>query len=372
MKLEISQKELAQALTVAQKAIVSKSPLQILTGFLWEAKNNTLSITGTDLELFIETKVPCRVMREGRIVINAMLIQNITRKLPDEMINIEVRDDVMHLSCLQASFTLQGQNAEEYPAVPVVSDAETLDLPIDVLKNGIRQTIFSTSQDLSRPVITGVLLEGVDHEIRLVSLDGYRVSYKKIPTENTVHHKIIIPHRTLMELDRIVTPEDEMKIQVTKAYILFDLGQTRVISRLIEGQYVEYAPIFRTQPLTVVTVNKDDLIESLERAALLSKEDKTNLVKLHIENGIIHISSNNEIGSVKDTVSCTNMIGDEILIAFNCRYLLEGLRVMEGDQIKMELVLSVNPIKIYAEEKNDYTYLVLPVRLAGDIDGYRD
>ncbi len=366
MKFKINQKDLTKHINIAQKGISSRTTLQILDGILLEAKNNRLKLIGTDLEISIETYIDCEIEREGSIVLNSKLFGDIIKKLPDEPIYIDVDNNNVNIKCDNSEFNILGNSAKEYPDLPLILEHSSFQLPKDLFKNAIRQTVFATTQDETRPSLTGVLLEIADNSISFVALDGYRLALRKLPISSNMEIKIIIPGRALNELNKILEEnEDDIKIVSAPGHVIFNLGTTIVYSRLLEGQFFNYREIIRKDHKTSAIVNKKKFQDSLERASLLAKEEKANLVKLNIDNGQILIKSNSEIGNVNEKI-VTEISGENINIAFNSRYILEGIKIIDSEEIQLNFMGSLNPCIIKPLKDENYTYLVLPVRLAQD------
>lgn len=366
MKLKINQRDLTKHINIAQKGISSRTTLQILDGILLEAKNDKLKLTGTDLEISIETYLDCEIEKEGSIVVNSRLFGDIIKKLPDGLIDINVDNNNINIKCENSEFNILGNSAKEYPDLPVVLEHTSFQLPKDLFKNAIRQTVFATTQDETRPSLTGVLLEIADETISFVALDGYRLALKKLPIKSDMEIKIIIPGRALNELNKILEEnEDNIRIVAAPGHVIFNIGSTIVYSRLLEGQFFNYREIIRNDHKTSAIVNKKLFQDSLERASLLAKEEKANLVKLNIADGQILIKSNSEIGNVNEKIM-TQISGENINIAFNSRYILEGIKIIDAEEIQLNFMGSLNPCIIKPLQDENYTYLVLPVRLAQD------
>lgn len=364
MKLKINQRDLSKHIGIAQKGISSRTTLQILDGILLETNNNRLKLTATDLQISIETYVDCEIEKEGSVVVNSRIFGDIIRKLPDETVHIEIIDNNINIKCENSEFNILGSPANEYPDLPIILEQNSFQLPNDLFKSAIRQTVFSTTQDETRPSLTGVLLEIVNDTISFVALDGYRLALKKSPVSSNTDIKIIIPGRALNELNKIIEDNDEnLKIGAAPGHVIFDTGETIIYSRLLEGQFFNYKEIIRQDHKTSAIVDKKAFQDSLERASLLAKEEKANLVKLSVKDGEITIKSNSEIGNVNEKIMA-NVDGEDINIAFNSRYILEGIKVIDSEEIKLNFMGSLNPCIINPVQDENYTYLVLPVRLA--------
>ncbi|RKD31369.1 DNA polymerase III subunit beta [Thermohalobacter berrensis] len=364
MKIIVDQKELNRAIGIVQKAVTSKTTLPILNGILLEAKDNTLKLTGTDLELGIESYINCEVIEEGSIVITSKIFGDIIKKLPDLKVELEVDlDNQVHINCGTSKFNLIGQPAEEYPQLPQVNEDVSIKIPKDLLKNMIRQTVFAAAQDEVKPILTGALLEINKNEVTLVALDGYRLALKNVSVECEHDVKVVIPSKTLNEVSRIIDDDDsDVNIMFTSSHVLFNCGDTVIISRLLEGEFINYKDIIRDEYNSRVKVKTKDIQQSIERASLLAREGKNNLVKFNISDDKLVINSNSEIGNVHEEIPI-ELEGNDIKIAFNSKYMLDALKVIDSEEINMDFVSNVKPCIIRPVEDKSYTYLVLPVRL---------
>lgn len=365
MKIEITQKELQKHINIAQKAISSRTAIQILEGILFVAKDNYLKLTSTDLELSVETKVPCIVEQEGSIVINSSMIGNIVRKLPDAPVTINTVGESIQIKCLQSEFNLIGQDPVDYPHLPDKNEETKLTLKEEVLKDAIKQTVFAASIDETRPALTGVLFKAAEKSMDFVALDGFRISLRNINLDKEYNEiKEIIPARALNELQKILDGSEDINISFVPGHVIFEVRDTLVYSRLLEGKFINYSDIISFDYETKVVVDKKLLQSSLERASLLASVEKANLVKLNVKDGNIHISSNSEIGSVNENVIC-DKTGEDLEIAFNARYILDGLKIIDSEKCELLFTGSLNPCIIRPiDDDINYTYLVLPVRLA--------
>jgi DNA polymerase-3 subunit beta len=366
MRFVINQKDLSKHINIAQRGISSKTTLQILDGILIETMNDKIKLTATDLEISIETFVNCQVLEEGSIVVNSKIFGDIIKKLPDAPVHINVKNNKVNIICENSEFNIIGNPGNDYPDLPTIVEEKNFVLPKDLFKNAIRQTVFATTQDETRPSLTGVLLEIQDNIISFVSLDGYRLALRKIPTKSDINLKIIIPGRSLNELNKILEDrEEDINISAAPGQVVFNIGDTIVYSRLLEGQFFNYKDIMRKDHKTSVIVNRREFQNGLERASLLAKEEKANLIKLSIMDNNVIIRSNSEIGDVYEKIDSTQD-GENLNIAFNSRYILEGIKIMESEEIELKFMGSLNPCIINGVDDESYTYLVLPVRLAQD------
>ncbi len=366
MKFKINQRELSKHINIVQKSISSRTTLQILDGILLEAKNGKLKLTGTDLEISIESFMDCEVIEEGSIVINSRIFGDIIKKLDNAEVSIVVDNSNINIQCENSEFNISGSPGEDYPDLPILVERDSFTMPMDIFKSVIRKTVFATTQDETRPTLTGGLVEIEERHISFIALDGYRLAFKKLPIDSDAQTKMIIPGRSLTELNKILDDkEEDVKISVSPSHIIVNLGETVIYSRLLEGPFFNYKDIIREDHKTSVKVKKQEFQNSLERASLLAKEEKANLVKLSLVGDTLNIKSNTEVGNVFESIDA-DTDGEDVNIAFNSRYIIEGIKAIEDDEIKLNFMGSLNPCIINGVEEDDYTYLVLPVRLAQD------
>ncbi|MFA5523721.1 MAG: DNA polymerase III subunit beta [Tissierellales bacterium] len=367
MKIRIQQRDLSKCINIVQKGISSKSTLPILSGILLEAENGKLKLIGTDLEIVIKSSINCDVKEEGSIVITSRLFGDIVRKLPDLPIDLYVdENNNIHINCGNSKFNLIGLSPMDYPQLPEIKEERYFKIPNDLLKSMIRQTIFAAAQDETRPILTGALFETSDNSVSLVAIDGYRLAVKKVTVNIEDNIKVVIPAKTLNEVSKILEDDDaEVKISYTPGNIIFNFGDIVITSRLLEGQFLNYNDIIRNEHKLRIRVRTRDLQECLERASLLAREGKNNLVKLDISDDKLVITSNSEMGNVYEELPI-KLEGNDIKIAFNSKYILEGIKAIDSEEIVMDMISNVNPCIIRPVEDNSYTYLVLPVRLAAE------
>lgn len=363
MKFKILKSDLYKHISIAQKAISNRTTIQILENIKFEAKNDELILSSTDMELSIETRVKCNVQEEGSALIKASIIGNIVNKMPQDEITISVDGENVNIKAQNSVFDIQGQSPSEYPPLPEIDEQPLLTMKNSDLNMAIKETIFATSNDDTRLALTGVLFEVSDDQIRFVGLDGYRMAIRTLSANVDEEVSSIVPKRAFNELTKIID-EEETDIIVVDGHIVFINNDTKMYSRLISKNYIDYKKLLNTSAETKVTVNRHDLIHSLERAQLLATGSAASLTKLTINDNTINISSNSEFGKLDENVFAKQE-GQDIVIAFNTKYLLEGLKAIEDDEVSLHLNTALSPMNIYpANEDDDYLYLVLPVRLS--------
>ncbi|MDI6619189.1 MAG: DNA polymerase III subunit beta [Clostridiales bacterium] len=366
MKFICYKNELLNSISIVQKAVTGKSTLPILDGILIKSVENVLSLTATDLDFGIETKVNCTVQSNGSVVLNSRLFGDIIRKLPDEDIEIEVDDSFnTTIKCGKSKFNLVGQSPDEFPELPSINENAMYTIKQDFLRDMIKDVIFAAAQDETRPILTGVLFEVKNSILSMVALDAYRLALKSAPLNSKDNISAVIPAKALNEVSKILVSSDDVSITFTPNHILFKLENTKIISRLLQGEFINYRQIIPEEYKHRVKVNPKNLLDSIERASLLAKEENTNLIKMDIKEDNMIITSNSKYGNVYEEVPI-ELEGDNIQIAFNSKYFIDALRIIDKDEIYLEFTSSVSPCILKTSDDNSYIYLILPVRLFAD------
>lgn len=371
MKFTCQQQVLSKALNVVSKAVTSRTTIPLLKGFLLQASaDQTLTIAASDLNLTIEKKINIHVEKEGALVVSARLFGDIIRKLPNEEIEIEEKENQQILiRCRSSEFTIVGQPAEEFPHIGEIHGNEPISLNRDLLKEMIKRTAFAASIDETRGIIVGVLLEMEKESLNMIALDGFRMAVTRESMKNDEERKIVISARILNEINKIITEEDDDKEGIAlilddrKAVFFFD--GTRVMLRLLDGEFIKYKDLVPKEHQLRVIVDRSELLGSIERASLLAKEGKNNLIKFSFFQNFLTITSRSEEGNVKEEI-LLHKEGPDLDIGFNSKYILDVLKAVDDDQIAMEFNSSVTPCMIRPLEGNHYEYLVLPVRISSN------
>ncbi|OFI05402.1 DNA polymerase III subunit beta [Clostridium acetireducens DSM 10703] len=364
MKFTCKKNILQESIYIAQKAVTGKTTMPILGGILIKAVNNQLILTGSDTDLSIITKIPVDVEEEGEIVVDAKIFGEIIRKLPNDLIEITTIDNnSIEILCQKSRFTLVCMNPDDFPPISNISENIIFSIPQKILKNMIKSTIFATSQEETRPILTGVLFEVKNSKLNMVALDGYRLALKSqnINTENTI--SAVIPGKTLNEVSKILEDKDEnVNITFTSNHILFNFNNTKIISRLLEGDFIRYNSIIPEEYNLKVIAKREKMLECVERASLMGSDGNTSLVKLDIKDNSMVITSNSQLGMVREELNII-LQGQSLEIAFNSKYIIDLLKIMEEEEVIMEFSSSVSPCVVKNKEIDNCTYLVLPVRL---------
>lgn len=364
MKFNCEKQKLQDGISISNKAITGKTTMPILEGIYIKASKNGLTLIGSDMDLSIETFVEADVIEEGTIVVDSKIFSEIIRKLPNSDIYIETLDnDIIQITCEKSIFNLVYMKAEDYPSLPEIKENISVEVPQDILKSMIRGTSFAVAQDETRPILQGILFEIKDKKLNLVALDGYRMAVRSEYLGSDDNIDVVIPGKTLNEVAKILEDVSELvKITFTDNHILFNLNKTKIVSRLLEGKFVNYVSLLPQEHKILVEVNRQDLQSCIERASLMSKDSNSNLIKLDFNEDTVIITSNSQLGKVREELN-VNLQGGELQIAFNSRYILDVLKNIDENEIYMEMTSSVSPCIIRCKSNDNSRYLVLPVRL---------
>jgi len=368
MKFTCEQQTLVKALNTVSKAVTSRTTIPILKGILLNVKNGKLILSASDLEISIEKSIEVNVIEEGSTVVMARLFSDIVRKLPNEEISIsqEINGKILIKSAF-SEFNIVGLNSDEFPSIGNITEEETDKLVFDkdIFKDMIRKSSFAASADDSKGVIVGVLMECKDNHLNMIALDGFRMAVIREKMIIDKEQNIIVSAKLLNEISKIISEEEaqkdiEMILDNKKALIKID--STKVILRLLEGQFIKYRDILPKEKKCIIKINRSNLQNSIERASLLAKEGKNNLIKMTILGNLLTITSKSEEGDVKEEI-IMEKTGEDIVIGFNSKYISDVLKVVDEEELLMEFNTPTSPCLIKQIEGNRFEYLVLPVRI---------
>ena len=367
MKLTCSKDLLLQYINIVNKAVSNRTTLPILECILLTANERGFIMTGNDLEIGIRTApIEAEIQEAGEVAIEARIFNEIVRRLNGESVTSATDEDyAVTIVSGSSEFKIMGQSGEDFPTLPEVEQEKLYSMEQAKLRDMIRQTIFSIAQDGSKPVLTGELFELRSNSVHVVSVDGYRISFRKNSLlTGSGDTDVIVPGKTLAELNKILSQEedDTLSIYLTEKHILFDLGTAVMVSRLIEGDFIRYAQSFSEDYKTKVVINKSELIQALERASLVSRDNRKTPVRLMIRANGMDITARSDMGTAHENVTA-EVEGDDLAIAFNPRYLIEALRSIEEETVKMIFMASLSPCTILPEEGDSFKYLILPLRM---------
>ena len=358
--------ELSDAFLSVSKAISNKITNPILEGIKIVAEDDTLTLSATDTELSIKRKIKANIKEEGEAVVPGKFITEFIKKLTNEMIELELNDkNQLLIKYDDSQSIIQCYNAQEYPDFKQVESSHFFGISKKNLKTLISKTIFSVAVDDSRPILKGVLFDLAGNEVNAIALDGYRLAKVKKPVISNITESFVVPAKSLNEISRLLDDSDDVvNVYIDKSTIMIDFGETKITSRLLEGDFVNYKQIISANYETMCVVNKDQFADALERASLLSKVGQGNCVKFDVKEKNLCITSNSELGNVKENVP-VNTTGKELLIAFNARYFIENLRANTDEFVKICFNSPASPCVIVPVEGDEFLYLILPVRMIG-------
>ncbi len=367
MKLLCQKDVLLQYINIVNKAVSARTTLPILECILLTADEKGFTMTSNNLELGIQTApIEAEILEQGEIAIEAKIFFEIIRRLNGEMVTLETDEkNTITITGGTSQFTIMGQKGEEFPGLPSVAQEEAYTLGQNELRELIRQTIFSISQESTKQILTGELFEMKANSLHVVSIDGYRISFRKSPLSHEFAEKsVVVPGKTLNELTKILSQEEEDKVHLyfTDKHVLFDLGTAIMVSRLLEGDYVSYENNFSEDYKTKILIDTNELIQALERASLVSRDNRKTPVRLELKPNVLVITSRSDMGTAYEEV-VNETDGDELQIAFNPRYLIEALRAIDDEKVSIRFTGSLSPCIIAPVEGDAYKYLILPLRM---------
>ncbi len=363
MKILCSKNNLTNGVNIVSKAVPSKTTMSILQCILVKAKNGIITMTGNDGELGIETVIEGEVVEEGTVALEAKFFGDIVRKLPDSKVEIEVKDNfITNIKCENAFFNLVGKDGEDFTSLPKVNKTNSIIISDYALRDIIRQTIFCLADNNNNRMMSSELFEISNDVLKVVALDGYRIAYRKINLKNSYPDtKVIIPGKTLNEISRILegNTDKDVVIYFENNHVLFELDNTSVVSRLVEGQYFDYQRMLSTDYETKLNVKKNDLYESIDRGTLLLREGENKPIIFDVNDEGINLSIKTMFGKMEEKVA-TAKTGKDITIAFRPKFFLDVLKILDEENIDMYMINAKSPCTIKDEGEN-YIYFILPV-----------
>jgi DNA polymerase III subunit beta len=376
MKFDIIREHLLAGLNDVMKAVSSKTTTPILTGIKLDITHEGLHLTGSDADITIQTFIPVEedgkqiinVTTTGSIVLQARMFNEIVRKLPTNEVEIEVSNGfATHIRSGKSEFHLIGQDSSEYPLLPELSADQQFSIPADLLKSIIRETVFAVATSESRPVLTGVNWHIHDGELICVATDSHRLARRKVKLDQfpAEVNNVVIPGKSLNELNKILEDStNPVQIVMTNQQVLFKTEDVLFFSRLLEGNYPDTSRLIPTEFKTSVTIDGKALLQAIDRASLLAREDRNNVVRFEtIENNVVEISSNSpEIGKVEEEITVSNMEGEGLKISFSAKYMMEALKAIDGQDVVIQFAGAMRPFIIRSIHDDAILQLILPVR----------
>ncbi len=376
MKFEIMRDRLLDGLSDVMKAISQKVAIPILTGIKIDVDDKGITMTGSDSDITICTFIPAEengnkiihVIEKGSIVLQAKFFSEIVRKLPTNDVTIEVINGLQtHIRSGKTEFHLIGLDAEDYPVLPEVKDDYSFSLPADLMKSIIRETVFAVSQQETRPVLTGVLWEAKDGGLACIATDSHRLARRLTVPEKMpeVPFSVVIPGKSLQELNKILPDNSEhVDIVIADQQVLFKTRNVLFYSRLLEGNYPDTSRLIPSEYKTTVNVNGRLLLQAIDRASLLAREERNNIVKFSTDAGkVIEISSiSPEVGKVEELVEAIDVTGEDLKISFSAKYMMDALKAIDGQDVAIQFTGAMRPFILKSVDDDSILQLILPVR----------
>lgn len=363
MKIVCNKSDLVKGVNIVSKAVPGKTTMPILECILIDATTDIIKLTANDMELGIQTEIAGEIIDRGMIAIDAKIFSEIVRKLPDNEVSIETDDRLQTtIVCEKAKFDISGKPGNEFAYLPIIEKDDSISISQFTLKEVIRQTIFSIADTESNKLMTGELFEIKDNVLRVASLDGHRISIRKIELKNPVSdYKMVVPGKTLIEISKILSGEAESMVEIsyTNNHIVFEFDNTIVVSRLIEGDYFKIDQMLSSDYDTKVRINKKEFLNCIDRATLLIKEGDKKPIIIDIQDEMMELKIKSQIGSMNEEIMISKD-GKDLLIGFNPKFLIDALRVIDDEEVTLYLMNAKAPCFI-KDETESYIYLILPV-----------
>lgn len=376
MRFIIQRDQLVQSVQDVMKAVTSRTTIPILTGIKIVASEEGVTLTGSDSDISIESFIPKEedgneivdIKQPGAIVLQAKFFSEIVKKLPTDSVEISVEN---HLQTVirsgKSEFNLNGLDAEEYPHLPQIEEEKMFKIPTDLLKAMVRQTVFAVSTSETRPILTGVNWKVENGTLTCIATDSHRLALRKAQIETTASetYNVVIPGKSLSELSKILDDNNDLiDIVITENQVLFKAEHLLFFSRLLEGNYPDTSRLIPSDSKTDVVVNTKEFLQAIDRASLLAKEGRNNVVKLStIDGGVIEISSNTpEVGKVVEEVQSKSVEGEELKISFSAKFMMDALKALEGSEITISFTGAMRPFIIKPLNDESILQLILPVR----------
>jgi DNA polymerase-3 subunit beta len=363
MKLICSKSNLLHGVNIVSKAVPTRTTMAILECILIDASANEIKLMANDMELGIETKVEGEIAERGVIALDAKIFSDIVRKLPDNDVTIETDDSFKTvISCEKAKFNIIGKSGDDFSYIPYIEKNESIVISQFSLKEIVRQTIFSIADNDNNKLMTGELFEIEDNRLKVVSLDGHRISIRYMELKNSYEHKkVVVPGKTLNEISKIIpgNVDEDVVIYFSNNHVVFDFDSTTVVSRLIEGEYFKIDQMLSSDYETKIKINKKELLDCIDRSTLLVKEGDKKPIIMNVTDDSMELKINSFIGSMNEDIDIEKE-GKDIMIGFNPKFFIDALRVIDEETVNLYMVNPKAPCFI-KDDEGKFIYLILPV-----------
>lgn len=367
MKISCLRTDLAEAVSNVSRAVSTKATIPALEGVLIKAYDGKLNISGYNLEIGITTDIEATIQNEGEIVVSAKLFLDIVRKLPEEIVFIETDDRMItYITCGQVDYQIVGMSSVEYPDLPSFEQTDGITVNEKILRDMIRQTVYAVSENTAKPIYTGSLFEIENGIFKIVAVDGYRMAIRSENVDSESNTSFVVPGKTQQEVLKLLNEDEEnVEIIIGMRHITFRIKNYRVISRLIEGTFLDYKTTIPKEEKTEVVINTRKIINSVERMSLLNNDRIQSPVRCKFSDDEIKLSCASAVGRANDVISVP-VIGESVEIGFNNRYLLDALKNSDTDEIKLVLNGALAPMIVKPVKGDCFLSIVVPMRLANE------
>ena len=367
VKFTCKKEDITLAISNVSKAVSPKSTIAALEGIKLRLENSVLELTGYDLEIGITTFVDCTSDDNIEIILNSRLFSEITRRMPSEYITYEVDENLnLKISGGNAEYQISAISAEEYPALPEIDMENPIIISQSVLRSMINQTVYAVSVNDAKPIMTGELFDIENNQVNIVAIDGFRLAIRNENIDYSEKKYFVVPSKALKEAAGLLSEEEDKKcsIYVNAKHVLFDINGYRIFTRLLEGEFHNYKKSVPEEFKTEIIVKTSEIIHCLERCALLLNEKNKAPVKCKFENNMISIQCKTSIGRLDDGIEA-EISGENTVIGFNNKFLLDALRAADTDKVKIQMSGPNRAVKILPLEGGHFNFIVMPVQLRG-------
>ena len=367
MKISCLRTDLANAVSNVSRAVSTKAAIPALEGVLIKAYGESLNISGYNLEIGITTDIDATIQAEGEIVVSAKLFLDIVRRLPEEVVMIETDERmVTYITCGHVDYQIVGMSSVEYPDLPSFEQTDIITVNTKTLRDMIRQTVYAVSENNAKPIYMGSLFEIQDKLLKIVAIDGYRMAIRSENVDSDSKNEFVVPGKTQLEVLKLLNDDEEnVDIIIGQRHIMFQVKNYRVISRLIEGTFLDYNTTIPTETQTEVVINTRTIINAVERMSLLNNDRVQSPVRCNFANDEIRLSCASAVGRANDCIS-VSVMGEPVEIGFNNKYLLDALKNTDTDEIKLVLNGPLKPMVVKPVKGDSFLIIVVPMRLSNE------
>lgn len=364
MKFTVDRHELSDAVAKLSRAVSTKSSLPVLEGILFSAEIGTLTLASYNYEIGMRKELRINCEEEGDIVIGAKLLGDILRKLPESEVEIYTDEkNVCHIVSGSSTFDIVGIEAHDFPEIPTSGGGAEFKMKGSLLKSMVRQTVFACEEINSMPIYTGIYFEVEPDYTKLVALDGLRIAIRKERAKNENKLRFVITGRSISEVFRMIEDEEEeILMYVGKNHMTFEIGGYYLVSRLIEGNYIDYNSVIKDEYKTKLTLKTSELIDAIERISLIINNPTNTPIRCNIKNGEIKLTCATTVGRASDSLWAL-MEGEDVELGFNAKFMLEAMKATECDEVVVTMSGNISPITIKPKEGDDFIYIVMPMRI---------